>query len=276
MVDKTISQLTDGATALFDDEVPINRASLSSTDRNRKLTSEQVTRYRMMGHPRRGAQFYHDFFGNASGTPTTEAMGGSVTGAGAANTQIAGEAGHPGILQSATGTTAAGRAFFGANTSAILLGGGVWSYEAVLRVPILSTGAERFGYLNGLIQTFNNVNQVAGCYFTYDEGGVAAGSTALGNWQTVTAQATTPTFKDSGIPITAAQWYRLMFQVNAGGTQVDFYINDALVTSHTTNIPLAAGQEIGVASTLIKSIGTTSRTVDWDYFAVDCDLTSPR
>jgi hypothetical protein len=130
-----------------------------------------------------------------------------------------------------------------------------------------------------LLDTLNAANQVDAVAFVYDEGGVSTGSAASANWQAVTSSNSTRSWNGSAsgsAVVTAGQWDRLKIVVNAAGTQADFYVNDTLRFSHTTNIPAAAGRELGFGWLLIKSVGTTARTVDFDYLMVEQDFTTAR
>lgn len=71
------------------------------------------------------------------------------------------------------------------------------------------------------------------------------------NWICKTAKAGTRTATDSGVPITTA-----FFKFRAVGTssEIEFYINDALVATHSTNIPNASGETIAL-SYVIQSRG---------------------
>jgi hypothetical protein len=48
------------------------------------------------------------------------------------------------------------------------------------------------------------------------------------------------------------------------------------VATHTANIPTGAGRELGFGYLLIKSVGTTARTVDFDYLNVENEFTTQR
>ena len=125
---------------------------------------------------------------------------------------------------------------------------------------------------------YTAANQSDGVYFLYDEGAVSTGSTAAAYWQTVTCNNSTRTF-NTGLTqttVTAATWVKLRIEVNAAASSVGFYIDDVLVSTHTTNIPTGAGRDTGYGSLLIKSVGTTARTVDCDYMLAQCQLTTPR
>ena len=155
-------------------------------------------------------------------------------------------------------------------------GGGVWTYEVELDVTTLSTLAERFQLIVGFFDVQNAANQVDAAAFVYDEGGVSTGSAASANWQTLCSQASTRTFFTTANAVAAATWVNLKIIVNAAASQVDFYINDVLIKSETQNIPSGSGRELGFGWLLIKSIGSTARTVDFDYLYVEGDFDTSR
>jgi hypothetical protein len=64
--------------------------------------------------------------------------------------------------------------------------------------------------------------------------------------------------------------------VNAAANQVVFKVNGTTVATHTTNIPSGSGRETGFGWLLIKSVGTTARTVDVDYLSAISALTTTR
>jgi len=109
----------------------------------------------------------------------------------------------------------------------------------------------------------NNITIQNGAAFLYDEGGVAPGSAASANWQVLTASGGSRTYTTiTGVSVTAGQWYKLQVVVNAAGTSVDFKIDGNTVHTETSTIPTTA---IGFANQIIKSNGTTARSVLVDY-----------
>ena len=167
---------------------------------------------------------------------------------------------HPGIWQVDTGTTATGRTFIisgSANTCHVGVGGrtrvGTW-----LRTePALSTALQRYTLRTGLFSiTLPNV-VVDGLGFEYDD------SQNGGRWQAITHDGI-ETSTDTGIAVTASTWYKLEAEINDAGTSVDFFIDDVLVATNTTNIPSGTGFRLFYNTHIMKLLGTTSR-----YFAVD-------
>lgn len=87
------------------------------------------------------------------------------------------------------------------------------------------------------------------------------------NWHAVTTDGVGTTDTDTGIPFTDSVWYFFEIKQPTTGT-VEFYINQILVATHTTNIYTADG--------LFPLVGMKDpgSTVAWgialDYFAMQC------
>lgn len=181
-----------------------------------------------------------------------------------------------GVCQFGTGTTATGRVSILLYNNPIRLSGGSVFWEADIRVPTLSTSAERFQCFFGIGDTETAINQVDAVGFVYDEGGTSTGSTASANFQCVTANNSTRTFTTSSTAVAANTWHHLTIEINAAGTQVLFYVDYTLVATHTTNIPTGSGRETSLMMGIFKSVGTTSRTLNIDYVNALYQFTTER
>lgn len=183
---------------------------------------------------------------------------------------IPSEAGHPGIIQGQTGTSATGRAGIRGNTATLLLGNGEFYWHGIVRIPTLSTSGERYSFRIGTGDA-DTGEHTDGVYFEYDEAVDA-------HWQAVSANNSTRTKTViSSVTVTAGQWYNLRILVNAAGTSVRYFIDNVLVATHTTNIPTATGRETSAVNvTMVKSVGTTSRTWDLDVYEWRLEFTTPR
>lgn len=223
--------------------------------------------------------YFNDFLGVAStvvqnttdGNLITFAIGGLLT------SSTSPSANHQGIISLSTNVSATGRAGIGTSTGTtnptMILGGGRIVLENLVRVTTLSTGSERFQFLSGFSATNNSTSISNGVLFAYDEGGVSNGSTASANWQVATMASNVRSWTTTSVAVTAGQWYKLTAIINAAGTSVDFYIDDVLVKTETTNIPTLA---VGIMTQLYKSVGTTARTVDVDYISFKQKFTTVR
>ncbi len=221
-----------------------------------------------------GYRYANDLLGSFT---TTGDVFASSTGTGAAtatsNATIA--TNRPGTFRSTTGTTTTGRAAFGSTTNALALGGGLTLYETAVNVTTLSDATNRYSMVVGFYDS-TTANQVDAVSFVYDEGGVSTGSTASANWQVVTSSNSTRTWTTTTTAVGAGTWVKLGIIVNAAGTSVGFYINGTLVATHTANIPTGTARALGFGSRILKSVGTTARTVDIDYLQAEMEFTTPR
>lgn len=211
--------------------------------------------------PRRRVFIFDDFIGpsagnmigwgtNSAGTGAAYAV--SSTGVNATDRCI-------GVAQISTGTTSTG--FFNLRQANLGILFGYTDFFQVMRIqlPNISTAAERFGVYLGLTDTNasfeGNVDAVT--FFYQDD--VSA------NWRCRTMSNSTMTDVDSGVTVTAGTWYTMAIKVPAGGGSAQFFINDNLVATITTNIPTGTGRQTGIAYKIGKSTGTTERTLLLDY-----------
>jgi len=166
---------------------------------------------------------------------------------------VAGQAGHPGIAQLSSSTSANSGYLFNMGLTAVLISGGEVA-ELVFKTPViglLATTTIRFGYHD----TATITSPLDGVYFEMASGasGVMKGAARSNNTQTLTTD---------GLTLAASTWYRLKLKVNDTATQVDFYIYDAagslLWTNNVqSNLPTATGRECG-CSVIVTNSGTVA------------------
>jgi len=157
-----------------------------------------------------------------------------------------------GVMELSTGTTTTGVAAMSLSLDCFILGHGQYYTEWRVMVPVLSSVAQEYIFQMGFVDANANAN---GVFFVYH-------STVTTTWRAATQNAGVGTRVDTGITVNANQWYKLGILINAAGTSVDFYIDDALVATITTNIPTTA---IGFNATIFKAAGITARVADIDY-----------
>ncbi len=220
-------------------------------------------------------RFFTDFISGFGTVTNSSELFATSSGTGAGFTMNS-EAGRPGIYNANTGTTATGRHALTTPNTSTTLGGGVWTYETMVQVPTLSTSVERYQLLAGFIDNNSAANQTDGIYFLYDEGGASTGSAVSANWQIVTSSNSTRTFTTTSTAVVANTWYKLKIVVNAGASSVEYFINDVSAGTITTNIPNGTSRQLGWGFLQNKSIGTTSRTVNFDAMLVEGRLTTSR
>ncbi len=184
----------------------------------------------------RTGYFYRNEF---LGATTDGDLAFANTGTASANSagNVGSVAGRPGIMQHVLGTTTTGNArAVSTNAAAILLGNSsVFGYETSLRIPTLSTLAERFSYRTGFIDS-GTAESVDGCFFRYSD------NINAGNWQGVCRSNNAESVCDTTIPVVAGTWYRLNVSVNAAGTSADFSTDGTSRCTIASNIPTGAGR----------------------------------
>ena len=229
-----------------------------------------------------GIYFFEEFMGNQGGGITTNFTGlittATFTGASCiTSSTITNRTNQQGVIRTQTGTTATGQAGFLYGGANLFRGTGTISIETYVTVETLSTSTERFHTIFGHIGVANYTNPANGIFFTYDEGGVIGGfaNPASPNFKCVSINTLSRTFFTSSVPVVAGQWYKLRIDINAAGTQASFYINDNLITTLITNIP-ATSTAMGVHSVIVKTVGTTTRATQTDYFMYEEIFTNPR
>ncbi len=205
-----------------------------------------------------------DYFSDCFAALTTGGdgiFGGIQNGTGASMTSFTGlGADHPGVISFDMGTTNAGRCGAGMNSGSIVFGGAEWKMESMIRLPVLSTAGERFITYHGFLNSYTAAPTI-GAWIEYSD------NTNGGRFQCSVGNAAGVTVVDSGVTVAASTWYKLRVTVNGAGTQVQFWINDVLVATVTTNIPTdISGTYCGAATFSRKTVGITSRVMLMDYY----------
>lgn len=200
------------------------------------------------------------------GTDPVNFWRGASSGAGSAVWSSSGAVDRPGQAYCSTGTTNVGYAYLaagGISRNAILMGGGVYTWETDIYLPELSTAAEEYAVYLGFGDTEGG-DQSDGVYFRYTR------ASSL-NWITCAAGAGVRTANITLAPVVAAAWVRL--KVIASPTQALYYVNGVLVDTITTNLPLV--QTTGLMMTIIKAAGITERIImfDWTWVHIELDVT---
>lgn len=193
---------------------------------------------------------------------------GVTSGTGAAVSQGTGEASEPGLITLSTGTTTTGYYFLRrGGATGYLFSGGVFTFTQRVKIPTLSDGTETFTVYSGFSDGAGDGTD--GIFFRYTHG------TVSGNWQGVCRNNNSESGStlNTAVPVVAATWYKLTFVVNAAGTSVEFFIDGVSVGTITTNIPVTTGRETGMQFGIIKSAGTTARTMSSGYVRAHCSLT---
>jgi hypothetical protein len=230
----------------------------------------------------------------------------SVSGTGAAtNNPVAqGATGRPGLWGVTTGTTSTGRAGF-----STVLDGFVFQSGEMHRMrwvggfPTLSNSTEGYGAFIG----YGNANALsitAGCGFLYDER-VAAAAPATGSQPaagthtlSIMCADNTTTNKtqyplngsatdDTGatvgsVTVAALTWPSTnvldLEVVYTDAVKAEFYVAGTKVGTITTHLPSGTGgtHQAGFEFVTYKSVGTTARTMEWDFTSYGYTLAASR
>lgn len=200
------------------------------------------------------------FTGSISATNTSNQIGVLNWGMSAAGTAtpstLSGVSSHPGIVQLATGTTSGNdeRIHLGdsATKNSINLTDFLW-IGFIVRIPTITSITVRIGVGQDLSAASFGTS---GAFFLFDA------ATDADNWQTVTRTASTSTTNVvTDITVDANDWFLLEIVQNASNNY-EFYVNNVLKFTHSTNKP-TGGHVIGLSVTTNTN---ASRTLDFDYF----------
>lgn len=193
----------------------------------------------------------------------------SVSGTGAAiNNVNTGLAGHASNVTLTTGTTTTGWAVAGSLNNYIVPSDGAMTIEFVVSLPTLSDGTNTYIMRAGVnpsgTSTALGSNELA---FEYD-------STQSANWRFYTRASSTQTTGVSTTAVTSG-WHHLQIVTNAANSSVSFYVDGSALANSplTTNVP--TGLMLPYLD-IIKSAGTTARTVIFDLFKFTQTLNSAR
>lgn len=200
-----------------------------------------------------GVPYYYDWddfvFFPSSGSSKLLLLGnngGSGPISGVYGTQIVG---YPGIVQLAPGTTASGwaRAIGGQ----IFLDTFTITLRSILQIPVGSfSGTNQFAFGLANPGGVGPVISASGFYIIF-----LASNTSGPNWFAETRNAATATTTSTGVAVTAGAMIDLMLVITAA--QVQFYINQSLVVTTTTNIP-ASTQVLSPALWTNNGTGTSN------------------
>lgn len=228
-------------------------------------------------NPRLGFTHYTDFLRWSAGGDGFFVQ--TVTGTGATTGNMAAYTDkNVGVLRLGTGTTATGRAAIATQLDILALGGGSVTCVSGVSTFIDSDATNTYVNTIGLFDNILGVNQSDGVYFLYDTSGASTGSAASNNWQCVTCSNSVRTFTTTTITAIGSStiFYNLRIEINSNATLVQFYIDDALVATHTTNIPVGINRTVGFGAHILKTVGITNRVLHLDYMGLTMKFTPQR
>jgi nitrogen fixation protein len=225
---------------------------------------------------KQGFYLFEDFLGNpASSSFNSYGISTFTSGTGAVcipNTTYPNRTNQQGVMLLATGTTATGSANIRIgenNATSHYLGNGIYTMQYFVNIETLSDATNRFFSIIGS-NTNANFSNTNGIFFLYDEG-IGTYGAASPNWKCITRNSTITATITSTV-VTASQWYVLKIVVNANASSVQFFIDNTLVATHTTNIPTLITPRIAH----VKTVGTTNRNLFCDYMLFQQIYTTPR
>lgn len=214
--------------------------------------------------------FYHgatDYYGG--GVKGIITSGGNVD---HNNTSIARR---PGIVNVNTGTNTAGKLdWMQSDGTTAIVDFRLVDTELVMgsyaQVNALSDGTNRYVLRNsGFVSTNNFGGSHSGAFFRYTD------NVNSGKFEAVTRLTSSETATDTGVTFAAATWYKFEIRIPAAADEVEFYINDSLVATNTTNLPANTSVGLLVAS-MQKTAGTTSRQLQVDAYWMTLHFTTSR
>lgn len=175
---------------------------------------------------------------------------------------------HPGIAVISVAANSDDAAMTrGATQYPIVLGGGFMRLDFMIQIPTLATVGDDFTVKIGLgdANPFGGGTNFAG--LNYDR----SSST---DWipKTIAGGSSTTASGGSAVAVDT-NWTHIRMEVNAGATNIDFWVDGTDVGSCTTNIPTAA---IAPQIIMSKTAGTGTVTVEFDAFRFYHKLTNSR
>jgi len=167
---------------------------------------------------------------------------------------VAGNGNHNGILRfiSAAGANTGGALF--SQTATIMLLAGGENFEAIINIDTLTNTTIRLGFFDS-----STGAPIDGAWIEIPSTGAAVGKTSSNSSLTTSSTIAT---------LSAGTWYRCRIAVNSDATSVAFTIwtDDGTqqgTQSNTTNIPTAAGRELGHGISCLSQSTVNIAQLDW-------------
>lgn len=209
-------------------------------------------------NPNNESIFFDDFFiGSTTALGWQQHIAGSGSGA-STGTYGIGSAEKPmGIIRLSTGTSTGRSAISRANNGLIF---GYATSDQIWRIALENLGSEieNFVVYVGFHDAVTAGAPTDGVYFVY-------ASTLGPNWLCITRNNNVQTTIDSGVPANL-NYNVFKNTVNESGTEVNFFINDVLVGTSTTNIPNTFNRRFGPTCKIESLTGTSPKILNADYY----------
>lgn len=222
----------------------------NNVDRTRLLWQEDFECVALFGNPVAVGGFADVAGGNTNWGATSVGNAGTIT-------AIDGTSGHPGVLTMTSGGVAGNaiKLYRGQETPSsrnLIVGTDIFDAVTVVQISSSLNIYWEWGFVTNPFVTYTNC-----AIFYYD---TAVGGTIHALSQNGTLATATDT--NTGIAYTNNQWYVLRISQETPGT-IKYYINDALVATHTSGPPTAGAMNF--AYTLNQKINETSKTMRIDF-----------
>lgn len=214
---------------------------------------------------RRQVTLFDEFIGSQTGMGLGWAV--SVFGAGSSLETPSGGARATGVLALKAAASVTSRVSYYLSPTALNFSAGELEGTWRVRLPNLATAIDDFDCFIGFGDEFSANEHVDGAYFVYDRG-------TSDNWICRTANNSVRTSVVTSVLVQADRWLEMKIVGNRKGTKVRFYINDVLVGTVSTNIPVDNDREFGPFLKIQKSAGAENRTIRADYFKMSQTLKS--
>ena len=233
-------------------------------------------------------EWAEEFINNLNARTTTaiynDWLGAAVSGTGsqiaAVDPATATGAGRIGVVSLSTGSTSSGSSSLETGEIAHTGNSDVWTWEASVYFDDLSVnGSQEYYVYTG----FYNVRTADGCVLVYDtDGNFSTGGLAWGNkWVAICSLDGTMTIKvldgtggSTDSPVAADTWYRAKVIWSNGSA--GFYVDGTLRYTISTNVPSLIGDDSDGVIAIIKSLGSTARSVWLDHAYMYVDLNATR
>lgn len=219
---------------------------------------------------RNGTYIWDDFVGattaGTAGWNTTTGGSGSstsVTSTGTSNNR-------QGVV-SLNVSASAGRQAHTGNINALYIGTSDIYIATAVMVDALGVSEDDFGCRIGLMDNIGSIGDATnGIYFHYR-------GSLYPNWLCKTANNSSRTEVDTGIPVLANTWYLLEIRINGTTGTVTYFIDGNLIATINTNYPV--NQNVGYGYLAHKFSGNTttvSKKLYSDFFYMNIKFSIPR
>jgi len=156
------------------------------------------------------------------------------------------------------------------STTAMIVGGDPCMFEGRVRTATAQDGSNMWSDRLGLGDATTTADATNGVYLESDRN-----TYGDNDYRLCAADGGVRTKTTTGVAPTAGSFQRWKIEVNAAGTSVQAYLNDSAIgTAVTAHIP--TGPTGAYWSQLVKTVGSTARVFDLDYFESYQIFSAPR